>query len=57
MRKFMEPVWLWLLKAVPTYALQYALNTREGVTARFVLPEEKLTVTVEGVCWLTINED
>lgn len=57
MRKIMEPIWARLLRVVPTYALQYALNGRPGVKARFLLPGETLDLRVEGVCWVTVNED
>ncbi|NOW44137.1 hypothetical protein FHW96_000264 [Novosphingobium sp. SG751A] len=57
MRKIMEPIWAWLLRAAPTYALQYALNGRAGVNARLLLPGEALDLRVEGVCWVTVNED
>lgn len=45
------------LALVPTYALQAALGRRPGVRAWFVAPGEKQSVDVEGVCWVTINED
>lgn len=57
MRRWLEPVWLFLLRFAPTYALQYAMVGRVGVQARFIGPGQSETVTVEGVCWLTINED
>ncbi len=46
-----------LAKLFPTYALQDALTTKEGVTAAHVLPDGKFDEVVEGSCIATINRD
>ncbi len=57
MRWFTETIWLNLLKAVPTYLLQHALAGRPGVSAKFIASGQSQTLTVTGVCWVTVNED
>tara|TARA_Y100000815_G_scaffold267619_1_gene287384 strand:+ start:208 stop:378 length:171 start_codon:yes stop_codon:yes gene_type:complete len=52
-----ERIWRSILAFVPTYGLQAALGERPGVTAHFILPGEKRSFDLSGVCWVTINED
>ena len=57
MIRFQHWAWSKLLRAAPTCALQDAIVGRDGVRARFIGVGQSETVTVNGVCWLTINED
>ncbi len=56
-RTGLQVVLVHLAKLLPTYALQDALTTKEGVTAIHVLPYGKFDEVVEGPCIVTINID
>lgn len=53
----LDPFWHALLRLIPTRLLQEALAARPGVDARFIGSGETVSVTVTGVCWLTVNQD
>ncbi|MFG5380111.1 BC1881 family protein [Yoonia sp. R2-816] len=45
------------LRDIPTCDLQRELSRREGVQAVFLGPDDKLTKTVQGPAWVTVNRD
>lgn len=52
-----EAIWRAILRFAPTSNLQYALKGRPGVRVEWVKSGERRTYEVQGVCWVTINED
>ncbi|WP_417733329.1 BC1881 family protein [Roseovarius sp.] len=45
------------LQAAPTCALNAELLKREGVSAVFLGPEDKLTKVIQGPAWVIVNRD